>query len=167
MRVGADRRRGGRTIRCRLPDRSGPRLGLPLTEDPDVHLLVDGHRLDPVLRRGSTYAFRLRGRPLGARIISRVRIPTKLGTNRDPHPLGMPLQRIFLCQGARLRVIEADEADRSPAQEEKGRSVDALPILGEGAESVKPVQGQSSGGTRLSRQRERKSGAAGLVRCRP
>jgi hypothetical protein len=93
----------------RLLDRSGPRPGLPLTEDPDVHLLLDGQRLGPALRRGSTYVFRLCGRPSVARIISRVGIPAELGTTRDPRPLGIPLQRIFLCQGVQLRVMEADD----------------------------------------------------------
>jgi hypothetical protein len=93
----------------RLLDRSGPRPGLPLTEDPDVHLLLDGHRLDAALRRGSKYVFRLRGRPSAARIMSRAGIPSELGTARDPRPLGVPVRRIALRQGVRLRVMEADD----------------------------------------------------------
>ena len=32
----------------RLLDRAGPRPGLPLTDDPDLHLLVDGKRVEAV-----------------------------------------------------------------------------------------------------------------------
>jgi autotransporter-associated beta strand protein len=93
----------------RLLDRSGPRPGLPLTEDPDVHLLLDGNRLDAASRHGSTYVFRLPDRPSAARLISRVGSPAELGTTRDPRPLGVPLRRIALRQGMRMRVMEADD----------------------------------------------------------
>jgi Hint domain len=41
----------------RLLDRSGPRPRLPLTDDPDPHLLVDGRRVDPAPGDGTTYSF--------------------------------------------------------------------------------------------------------------
>ena len=37
----------------------GPRPGLPLTPDPDLHLLVNGKRLDAIERRDDAYLFRL------------------------------------------------------------------------------------------------------------
>ena len=41
--------------------------------------------------------------------MSRAGIPAELGTARDPRPLGVPLRRISLHHGARLRIMEADD----------------------------------------------------------
>lgn len=41
----------------RLLDRSGPRPGLPTTNDPDLHLLVDGERLDGHQQADGIYTF--------------------------------------------------------------------------------------------------------------
>ena len=38
----------------RLLDRAGPRPGVPLTDDPDLHLLVDGQRVDAASRAATT-----------------------------------------------------------------------------------------------------------------
>ena len=37
----------------RLLERAGPRPGIPMTEDPDLHLVVDSVRLDAALRQGA------------------------------------------------------------------------------------------------------------------
>jgi hypothetical protein len=94
----------------RLLDRAGPRPGLPLTDDPDLHLLADGARLDAVRRHGNVHVFRLSSPPAGLRIRSRCGAPDQLGLARDPRSLGVALRRITLSRGARLRVIEADDA---------------------------------------------------------
>jgi hypothetical protein len=94
----------------RLPDRSGPRQGGPLTDDPDLHLLVNGERLDPTLRVDDQYLFRLSAAPNTVRIVSRAAIPQELGLARDPRCLGVALRRIGVRRGTRLRVIEADDA---------------------------------------------------------
>jgi T5SS/PEP-CTERM-associated repeat protein len=54
----------------RLLERSGPRPGLPLTDDADVHLVVDGVRLDGA-RSGDRCVFRLGGVPASVRLVSR------------------------------------------------------------------------------------------------
>ncbi len=93
----------------RLLDRAGPRPGLVLTEDPDLHLLVDGERREPVARHGAACIFSLQGRPNNVRIASRAGSPAELGVARDPRVLGVAVRRIVLRQGTRFRVMEANE----------------------------------------------------------
>ena len=108
---------GGRKVDAvwrRLLQRAGPRPGLTLTEDPDLHLLVDGDRLAAASRLGA-HIFRLPPRPVSARpvsvrIVSRAGAPAELGLARDPRVLGVALQRIALRQGTRFRVMEAADA---------------------------------------------------------
>jgi hypothetical protein len=93
----------------RLLDRAGPRPSVPVTDDPDLHLLVDGRRLDVRTRHGDAYVFRLRTVPHEARIISRASAPAELGIARDPRVLGIALRRIEAWQGQRPALIEADD----------------------------------------------------------
>jgi Hint domain len=91
----------------RLLQRSGSRPGVPLTDEPDLHLLVDGTRVNPTVQRDGRYVFkRLR---VGAefRVISRAGSPAELGLARDPRALGVAIRQIQLWQGARLRVLDA------------------------------------------------------------
>ncbi|MEJ0016792.1 MAG: Hint domain-containing protein [Acetobacteraceae bacterium] len=94
----------------RLLDRAGPRPGFAQTEDSDLHLLVDGERLDAVSRDGAAFAFRLRARPGDVRIVSRAGAPAELGLARDPRVLGVAIRRIALFRGTRLRIVESDDA---------------------------------------------------------
>jgi hypothetical protein len=91
----------------RLLGRTGPRPEIPRTDDPDLHLLIDGERIDAMSRHGSTLIFALSGRPAGARIMSRAGAPAELGLARDPRVLGVAIQTIAVRQGTRFRVIEA------------------------------------------------------------
>ena len=91
----------------RLLQRAGPRPGFMLTGDPDLHLLVDGRRLDARERRSTAYIFDLPARPASIRIVSRAGAPAELGLARDPRVLGVALRRITLRRGSRCRVIEA------------------------------------------------------------
>ena len=93
----------------RLLDRAGPRPGVPTTDDPDLHLLVNGERLDPAIRTPDRCIFRLGGRPAEARIVSRVGVPEELGTARDPRPLGVAVRRISAWKGARVAMLQADD----------------------------------------------------------
>lgn len=92
----------------RLLGRSGPRPGLPMTDDPDVHLLVNGHRLDAVTRRDKQYLFRLPRGSDGVRIISREAVPAELGLARDPRSLGVAVKQIQISRGAKLVLVKAD-----------------------------------------------------------
>jgi autotransporter-associated beta strand protein len=94
----------------RLLDRAGPRRVVPLTGDPDLHLWVDGKRIDAIEHRDGVYVFRLRTRPSTARLVSRAAIPQELGVARDPRMLGVAVRRIVLAQARRQKTIEADAA---------------------------------------------------------
>ena len=93
----------------RLLDRAGARPGVPMTNDPDLHLVVDGHRIDGRARGDGVHAFRLPELSAAVRIVSRAVVPQELGLARDPRSLGVALRRIVFRQGSRLRQIEADD----------------------------------------------------------
>ncbi len=92
----------------RLLERAGPRKAVPLTDEPDLHLMVGGERVDAIERREDTYVFRLTTKPRSVRLISRAAAPQELGLARDPRVLGVALRRLVLVQARRQQVIEAD-----------------------------------------------------------
>jgi hypothetical protein len=94
----------------RLLDRAGRRPGLPMTGDPDLHLLVDGARVDVAWQRGAARLFRVPARPGCVCVVSRIGVPQELGWARDPRALGVALRHMVLRQGARLAVVEAEDA---------------------------------------------------------
>jgi hypothetical protein len=94
----------------RLLDRTGQRNTLPLTDDPDLHLLVDGRRRDPIERRDDLFVFRLPLRPNGVRLRSRAAAPQELGLAGDLRPLGVAVRRLVLAQAWRRTAIEAVSA---------------------------------------------------------
>jgi hypothetical protein len=94
----------------RLLDRAGPRPGLPLTDEPDLHLLVDGERIEGSLRPNGYWVFDLSRRPNELRVASRAGSPAELGLARDPRVLGVAVRQVRLWQGARLRVLDASDA---------------------------------------------------------
>jgi antigen 43 len=93
-----------------LMDRAGPRRLPPMTDDPDLHLIVDGQRLDAVETTGLVRVFRLAGRPGNVQIASREVVPAELGIARDPRSLGVALRRIVLRQGNRFEMLNAQDA---------------------------------------------------------
>jgi len=92
----------------RLLDRSGPVRPVPLTEDPDLHLVVDGRRLDPAMRVGGVYVFDVAASADQIRIISRAVVPQELGFARDPRSLGVALRRLAIRQGTEVRQMQTD-----------------------------------------------------------
>ena len=93
----------------RLLARAGGRPGLPLTTDPDVHLLVDGRRIDPAGRGEGSVTFRLQNGFATLRLASRSAAPSELGLTRDPRQLGVALRRMVVWAGQHVRVCEADD----------------------------------------------------------
>jgi hypothetical protein len=93
----------------RLLDRAGPRPKRLLTDDPDLHLLIDGRRFDPEACADDVHLFRLPAVPASMRVISRAGCPAELGLARDPRVLGVALRRIVVRQGTRFRIIEAQD----------------------------------------------------------
>lgn len=108
----------------RLSDRAGPAAPIAMTDDPDLHLLVDGARVDGRHRYGGVYLFLLPQGPEDVRVVSRSGVPSELGLARDPRCLGVALRRIMVWQGARLRLIEG-----------------ADPLLGPGFHAFEPDNG--------------------------
>jgi adhesin HecA-like repeat protein len=94
----------------RLSERAGAHSSLPLTDDPDLHLLVDGRRLDVASQHGAWRVFRLASRPGSVRIVSRAGVPQELGLARDPRSLGVALRLIMARQGTRVRTITASDS---------------------------------------------------------
>jgi hypothetical protein len=86
----------------------------PLTDDPDLHLLVDGVRVDAEGRDGQIYEFLLTDRPDSIYVISRGAVPAELGLARDSRSLGVALRRIVVRQALNSIFIEA--ADRRLVQ---------------------------------------------------
>ena len=93
----------------RLLDRAGVGSTMPTTEDPDLHLLVDGVRVDAHKVVGSKHVFRIPVRPESVRIVSRDTVPAELGLTRDPRSLGVALRQVVLSHGRHLAIISADD----------------------------------------------------------
>jgi Hint domain len=94
----------------RLLERAGQRPGIPLTDDPDLHLQVDGKRVDAVSRSELVHIFRLMHQPKSMRIGSRSAVPQELGLTRDPRLLGVALRQIQVTHAARICMADADDA---------------------------------------------------------
>jgi|SRR5271166_316431 len=93
----------------RLLRHAGPRPGFPLTTDPDLHLQIDGHRMNPTSLNGLVYVFYLPHRLSSVSVISRAAIPMELGLARDPRPLGVALKRIVLREAMWSRAVDASD----------------------------------------------------------
>jgi hypothetical protein len=93
----------------RLLDRAGGPLSTPTTDDPDLHLVVDGIRIDARRQPNNMHLFNLSKVPTEIRVVSRAGSPSELGSVRDPRTLGVALRKILLWQGRQLRLIEASD----------------------------------------------------------
>jgi hypothetical protein len=93
----------------RLLDRAGPRALPPLTDDPDLHLLVDGTRVDAEERQRSVYVFRLPPSPKRVVIASREIVPAEFEIARDPRSLGVALRQLAVRQGVEFILLDADD----------------------------------------------------------
>jgi hypothetical protein len=94
----------------RLLERAGSRALPPLTDDPDLHLIVDGVRVDAIMREGLLRVFRLASRPAAIHLASRSVVPAELGIAREPRALGIALRRIAVRQGTKFELVEAKDA---------------------------------------------------------
>jgi uncharacterized repeat protein (TIGR03803 family) len=98
------------TIWRQLLDRAGPRSTLSLTEDHDLHMRIDGVRVDAIERNNNMHVFRLVMRPRTARIRSRAAVPQELGFARDPRLLGVAVSQIVVANRRRQRKLAAADA---------------------------------------------------------
>jgi hypothetical protein len=97
----------------RLLDRAGLHRRSPLTKDADLHLLVNGQRINALERGSDTYVFRLPRQPRNVRIRSRAGVPQELGLARDNRPLGVAVRQIELVQARQRRAVEAESVTLS------------------------------------------------------
>jgi len=91
----------------RLLHRAGPRPGQALTDDPDLHLLLDGQRVDASAWQQTVRIFAIASPCREIRIVSRAAVPAELGLARDPRTLGVALRQIVVRQGTRFAIIDA------------------------------------------------------------
>ena len=92
----------------RLLDRAGA-MDCATTEDADLHLLVDGARVDSEPGPAGVHRFRLARRPATVRVVSRAGSPAELGLARDPRRLGVAIRAVRLWRGPVLRVSDASD----------------------------------------------------------
>ncbi len=91
----------------RLLDRAGTSAMPPLTDDPDLHLIVDGVRIDAHRQQDKTYVFRVPPHPHSVILASRAAVPSELGIARDPRALGVALRLIEMSHSWKLKVLDA------------------------------------------------------------
>ena len=84
--------------------------GLALTENPDLHLLADGERLEAETVAGRVWRFRLRRPVSDLHIVSRSAVPAMVGTEPDQRRLGVALRRIVLAEPEATQTLEWDDA---------------------------------------------------------
>jgi hypothetical protein len=94
----------------RLLDRAGGPTRLPLTQDAQVALAVDGTLLAPTVLRDDMAVFVVAGRPRELRLVSRSAVPLELGLARDGRELGVAIRRLAARKGAWCRAIAAADA---------------------------------------------------------
>ncbi len=92
----------------RLLDRSGQRLEVPTTTDPDLHLLVDGARIDGCEQADGDVLFHVPPLPRSVVIASRAACQDELGRARDPRRLGVAIASLVLGCGYDRRVMGAE-----------------------------------------------------------
>ena len=107
----------------RLLDRAGPRGRPPLTDEPDLHLVVDGVRVDAQERRDSIHVFRLPPRPDSVRHRLPRGVPSELGlrprspaAGRGAAAGGDPPGRQVHAAGRRRRTADVGFHDYEPAE---------------------------------------------------
>jgi hypothetical protein len=93
----------------RLLDRAGPRPGMPMTNEPRLHLVADGMRLDPMDRGADVCVFHLPMPPRSVRLVSLSAVPQELGVARDARELGVAVQRFVLEHGGGSQMLLADD----------------------------------------------------------
>jgi hypothetical protein len=78
--------------------RAGGHLERNTTDDADLHLVLDGERLDPTAIEGGVYSFAVERPPARTlRLRSRSGVPSLLGLSRNDHrPLGVAVKQVIL-----------------------------------------------------------------------
>jgi len=97
-------------VRRRLAARA-ERFGWTLTADMDLHLVVDGKRVDPVID-GDVAAFVFQAQAKAARLVSRTFSPAWTGQGEDQREMGVCLQSLRIGDGHSVnREVPLDALD--------------------------------------------------------
>jgi Hint domain len=93
-----------------LFERTGGRTDGDTSDDPDLHLVVDGERLDPISVADGLYIFTLARAPAGALMLrSRSAVPSLVGISRHDHRrLGVAIRQIVLHQPGVMTGLDHD-----------------------------------------------------------
>ena len=76
------------------------------TTDADVHLMVDGVRLDPTQRDAAGWMFDVPTGAVGVRLMSRASVPAMGGLNADERLLGICIERLIIVDGGITLTME-------------------------------------------------------------
>jgi len=71
-------------------------LGHSMTEDPDLHLLADGHRIDPLRLTPTRFAFTLPAHVNKTELCCRSFVPASISASNDMRRLGICVNRVQL-----------------------------------------------------------------------
>ncbi len=93
----------------RLLDRSGARPDPALTDDADLHLLVDGRRVDGIRYRDNRIVFEMSAAAEDIRLVSRAVSPSEAGLARDPRVLGVAVRQLRMTRGTKMRLMAASD----------------------------------------------------------
>ncbi len=91
----------------RYLDLAGPRPSLMLTDDPDLHVMIDGTLSEASTREAGFAVFCLPQASKDVRLLSRATVPQEIGLARDARCLGVAIRRIIIRKGARCRTMDA------------------------------------------------------------
>ena len=104
--------RGGDSDRCGADqrERAGGQIECDTADDPDLHLVVDGERLDPVSREDCVYTFALARPPAGTLLVrSRGAVPSLIGLNHHEHRrLGVAVRQIIVHRPGVMTSFDPD-----------------------------------------------------------
>ena len=100
-----------RCIRVKIEVKAAGGTRLDLSDDPDLHLLADGARIDAhavdfrMYEYQGVYRFRLERAPRQLFIASRICVPMRMGLNHDARRVGVAIRSIRLCgEGAGIDI---------------------------------------------------------------
>ncbi len=96
---------------ARLLARAGGPAAGAVTADPDLHLVIDGERLESESSAGGVHRFVVPRRPVARLLLrSRVGVPSLLGQGRSNHrPLGVAITQLILEQAGIATYLDYDQ----------------------------------------------------------
>ena len=88
------------------------------TDDPDLHLMADGTRIDPSLADGLSWHFEVPAGVRGLRLVSRACSPVTAGLSGDCRRLGFRIMGITVSAPAETRVFQVSHRQFGPGVHE-------------------------------------------------